>query len=99
MDTKQLNEQATLASYFLKSLASPIRLKILCQLIDGEKSVGDIASEIDIRDSLASQHLSLLRRDGIVSNRREGQGIYYRLESEAAHQVLEVLFKHFCSTS
>ena len=96
MDINKLNEQATLASYFLKSLASPIRLKILCQLIDGEKTVGDIANEIAIRDSLASQHLSLLRRDGIVANRREGQAIYYRLESETAREILVVLYKHYC---
>ena len=98
-DIAQLNESAEEASQLLKSLSSPIRLKILCQMVDGECSVGEIAANIGIRDTLASQHLSLLRREGIVATRREAQTIYYRVESAAAHRLLGVLHECYCGTT
>ena len=63
------------ASELLKSLANRHRLLIVCQLIDGERSVGEMADFLGIRDSTVSQHLALLRKDGIVMARREGQTI------------------------
>jgi len=95
----QLNERADEASHLLKSLASPIRLKILCQMVDGERSVGEIAANIGIRDTLASQHLSLLRRDGIVATRRDAQTIYYRVDSDAARRLIGVLHDCFCGAT
>jgi len=95
-DIAELNERADEASQLLKSLASPIRLKILCQMVEGECSVGEIAASIGIRDTLASQHLSLLRREGVVATRREAQTIYYRVESDAARRLLGVLHDCFC---
>ena len=61
-DISQLDQSADEASHLLKGLANPVRLKILCQMLEGERSVGEIAANIGIRDTLASQHLSLLRR-------------------------------------
>ena len=98
-DITQLDERAEEASHLLKSLASPVRLKILCQMVDAERSVGEIAANIGIRDALASQHLSLLRREGVVSTRREAQTIYYRIEHDAARQLLGVLHDCFCGKS
>ena len=95
-DIAQLDERADEASHLLKSLASPIRLKILCQMVEGERSVGEIAANIGIRDTQASQHLSLLRRDGIVATRREAQTIYYRVDSDAARRLLGVLHECYC---
>jgi len=97
-DIAKLNENADEASHLLKSLASPIRLKILCQMLDGERSVGEIAANIGIRDTLASQHLSLLRRDGLVATRRDAQTIFYRVDSDAARRLLGVLHDCFCGT-
>ena len=89
---KELKASATEASNLLRSLANPLRLQILCEIAMGERSVGDIARELGIRDAVASQHLALLRRERIVTNRREAQTIYYRVESEPARRVLETLF-------
>ena len=66
-------------------------------LIDGEKSVGQLAEFLGIRDSTVSQHLALLRRDGIISGRRDGQTIWYRIEADIAREVVSVLYAHYCS--
>ena len=85
------------ASELLKSLANRHRLLILCQLVDGERSVGDLATFLKTRDSTVSQHLALLRKDGLVQARREAQTIYYSIASCPAQQVLETLFAIYCS--
>jgi DNA-binding transcriptional ArsR family regulator len=83
------------ASEFLKSIANNHRLMILCRLHGGEKSVGQLAELIGLRDSTVSQHLALLRREGIIAGRRDGQTIWYRVESDIAQQVRAVICKHF----
>ncbi len=85
------------ASELLKSLANRHRLLILCQLVDGERSVGDLAAFLKARDSTVSQHLALLRKDGLVHARREAQSIYYSIASGPARRVLETLFAVYCA--
>jgi len=85
------------ASDLLKALSSPHRLLILCQLIEGERCVGQLADFLGIRGSTVSQHLAVLRRDRIVAARRDGQTIWYRIESDPARQVLTVLYDAFCA--
>jgi ArsR family transcriptional regulator, virulence genes transcriptional regulator len=85
------------ASDLLKALANRHRLLILCQLIDGEHSVGELAEFLGIRDSTVSQHLSLLRRDGIVSTRRDGQTIWYSISSAPARTIVEALYGAYCA--
>ena len=80
----------------LRSLGNRHRLLILCQLTEGERSVGDLAAFLGLRDSTVSQHLSLLRRDGLVRARRDGQTIWYSIASPPARRVLETLFEIFC---
>ena len=70
-----LKASADQACTLLKALASPHRLMIVCALLDGEQSVGALAQRLGVRATLASQHLGLLRRDGLVSTRRDGQTI------------------------
>lgn len=84
------------ACALLKGLANPHRLMIVCSLIDGEWSVGALAQMLGIRETLASQHLGLLRRDGVVTTRRDGQTIYYSLRSGPARAVVETLSNLFC---
>ncbi|HVC16821.1 MAG TPA: metalloregulator ArsR/SmtB family transcription factor [Rhodanobacter sp.] len=93
---EQMAAAADEASELLKSLANRHRLLILCQLTDGERSVGDLAAFLGLRDSTVSQHLSLLRRDGLVHARRDGQTIWYAIASAPARRVLETLFEVFC---
>ncbi len=96
LDSKQMADAAEGASDLLKSLANPHRLLILCQLTEGERSVGELATFLGLRDSTVSQHLALLRRDGLVRGRRDGQTIWYSVSSPAARAVLNTLFEVFC---
>jgi ArsR family transcriptional regulator, virulence genes transcriptional regulator len=85
------------ASDLLKALSNRHRLLIICQLIDGERSVGDLAAFLSLRDSTVSQHLALLRKDGLVSARREAQTIYYSITSEPAREILKTLYQVYCA--
>jgi DNA-binding transcriptional ArsR family regulator len=93
----QMQRAADDASDLLKALSNRHRLLLVCQLIDGERSVGDLAEALKLRDSTVSQHLALLRKDGIVSTRREGQTIWYSIASAPARQVVETLYRAFCT--
>ena len=85
------------ASELMKALSNQHRLLILCRLIDGEKSVGQLAEFLGIRDSTVSQHLALLRRDGIIAGHRDGQTIRYRIEADIAREIVSVLYAHYCT--
>jgi ArsR family transcriptional regulator, virulence genes transcriptional regulator len=91
-----LSAAAEQASEFLKSLANPVRLRILCLLAQGESPVGDIAGKLSARQSLISQHLALLRKDGLVRARRDGQTIRYALADARAEKLIGVLYESFC---
>ena len=92
-----MHKAAGQAGELLKSLANPHRLMILCQLLEGERPVGELAAFLDLRSSTVSQHLALLRRDGLVTARREAQTIYYDIASHPARRILETLFELFCT--
>jgi DNA-binding transcriptional ArsR family regulator len=87
INTEQMQSAADAASELLKALANRHRLLILCQLIDGERSVGELAAFLGIRDSTVSQHLAILRRDDLVDSRRDGQTIWYSISSAPARLV------------
>jgi DNA-binding transcriptional ArsR family regulator len=96
IDADAMRASANDACDLLKGLANPHRLMIVCSLVEGEQSVGALARRLGVRESLASQHLGLLRRDGVVSARRDGQTLYYSLTSGRAHALVETLFRLFC---
>ena len=87
------------ASELLKALSNRHRLLIVCQLIDGERSVGELAGFLGLRDSTVSQHLALLRKDGLVSARRDAQTIYYSIASDPARDILTTLYRVYCAPS
>lgn len=91
-------QTAAEACVLLKAIANPHRLVILCQLVDGEKSVGELASFLGIRTSTVSQNLALLRAGDIVAARRDGQTMWYSIRSTQAQQMLETLYRVYCST-
>jgi DNA-binding transcriptional ArsR family regulator len=76
------------ASGLLKALANRHRLIIICQLIEKERSVGELAALLKIRHSTVSQHLALLRKDGLVTARRDGQIIWYSISSPQARALV-----------
>ena len=75
----------------LSTLANARRLKIVCVLRAGERSVSDLAERISASPSTVSQHLSRLRQDGLVVSRRAGQSIYYRLGDARIEHLVEAL--------
>jgi len=91
-----MTASADRASELLKALANRHRLLILCRLIEGERSVGELADFLGIRDSGVSQHLALLRKDGIVTARRDGQTIWYSIAKSEVRELLLVLYRIYC---
>jgi ArsR family transcriptional regulator, virulence genes transcriptional regulator len=85
------------ASGLLKALANRHRLIIVCQLTENERSVGELAAFLNIRDSTVSQHLALLRRDGLVKARRDGQTIWYSIGSRQARELVRTLYRVYCA--
>jgi DNA-binding transcriptional ArsR family regulator len=85
------------ASGLLKALSNRHRLIIVCQLIEKERSVGELAVLLNIRDSTVSQHLALLRKDGLVSARRDGQTIWYSIGSPKARELVRTLYRVYCA--
>ena len=92
-----MRDSAQQAASLMKALSSENRLMMLCQLADGEKSVGALAQSLDIQQAAVSQQLALLRRKGLVAPRRDGQTIYYSLAGEAARRVIMVLYELYCA--
>jgi DNA-binding transcriptional ArsR family regulator len=84
------------ASEFLKALAHEGRLLILCLLIDGEKSVGEIEEMLSLRQPAISQQLARLRADGLVETRREGKNIFYSLARSEVRDIVGTLHRSFC---
>ena len=96
-DMAELEENATCACDLLKAMANPARLMVLCQIADGEKSVGELERAVGLSQSGLSQHLAVLRSRNLVSTRRDAQTIYYALSSDEAAAVMATLYEVFCA--
>lgn len=96
-DAKELTAKANEAAQLLTALANQHRLAILCELVEGERSVGALVPAVGLSQSALSQHLAKLRAAGIVATRRNAQMIYYRLASDAAGSVMTTLAQIYCS--
>jgi len=92
----EMKAQASKASTLLTAMSNDKRLMILCQLLDRERTVNDLAELLDTRQSTISQHLALLRKDGFVTPRRDGQAQYYSLAGDEARSILETLYSLYC---
>jgi ArsR family transcriptional regulator, virulence genes transcriptional regulator len=96
MSPADLAAKAAEAARLLRALAHEGRLLVLCQLIEGERSVGALQTVAGLSQSALSQHLARLREDGLVATRREAQTIYYRLADDRAARVLSTLAAIYC---
>ena len=96
IDFDAMERNATDAVNLLKGLANESRLMIMCVLSEGEISVGQLNQRIKISQSALSQHLAVLREQGLVQTRRESQTIYYSLADSAAMSVIELLREVYC---
>lgn len=95
----QLQHAASEAAALLKSLANEERLLLLCQLSQGEYCVSDLETRLGIYQPTLSQQLGVLRKQALVSTRREGKQIYYRLNDPKALAVLQTLYELFCDAA
>lgn len=96
LDIARFEASAAQAARLLRTLGNERRLMILCQLADGERSVGELQPLVGLSQSALSQHLAVLREEGAVATRREGQTIWYRVADPAAVKVLATLAEIFC---
>lgn len=94
-----MEQAAGRAADFLRALANENRLLVVCRLAEGEHSVGDLVAAVGLSQSAVSQHLARLRRDGLVATRRDAQTIHYSLASDAARQIIGILYDRFCSAA
>ena len=97
VEVARLHRSAVRVTDLLKAMANPSRLMILCQLAEGEKSVGEMESVIGLSQSGLSQHLAVLRRKRIVATRREAQSIFYSLASTEVKEIMASLYRIFCA--
>ena len=92
----ELRASADKASSLMKVMANSDRLMLLCQLSQGEKSVGELEGILDIRQPTLSQQLTVLREAELVATRREGKSIFYSISSQSAMAVMQVLHQEIC---
>lgn len=84
-------------SGLLKTLAHPSRLLLVCRLVEGELSVGELERQLDIRQPSLSQQLTVLRRAGIVRTRRQSKQVFYSLTEAKAAQLVTALYTIYCA--
>jgi DNA-binding transcriptional ArsR family regulator len=97
-DATRMRRHADAAAQLLKALANEKRLQILCLLSEGERAVGELNALLDLSQSALSQHLAVLRTDGLVKTRREAQSIFYALADGPAQRIMQTLHDIYCGT-
>lgn len=91
-----MRENAQKAAKLLKAISHESRLMILCLLTQGELSVGELAEYSSLSQSAFSQHLSVLRKEKLVSTRKEAQTVYYQLEDQNVKKIISTLYEIYC---
>lgn len=95
-DLQSLMNKAQMAGALLKALSHESRLLLLCMLAEQERSVGELESLLQMRQSAVSQQLARLRYDGLVKTRRAGKTIHYSIANPDVHRVIAVLNDIYC---
>lgn len=96
MNLEDMLKSSAEAVKLLKAVSNERRLLILCHLLQGEMSVGEINEKLDLSQSALSQHLALLRRHKLVKTRKEAQTVFYQLNSNEAEQLITLLHTLYC---
>ena len=97
-DLRELHAHSQDAERLLKALANGNRLMILCLLFEGPRSVSELNEALPLSQSALSQHLAILRNEGLVSTKREAQTVHYRIASRQAKRVVETLHDLYCGS-
>ncbi len=96
--TEEMKKNSSQAAQFLKTLSNEQRLLILCILHDNELSVSELNELLpQLSQSALSQHLSILRKEHLVSTRKKSQTIYYKLSSHEAARLIHLMHEMFCA--
>lgn len=85
------NNHIKKAAQLLKSVGNPHRLKIILELMNGEKNVGEINAEVDVSQPALSQHLARMRAAGILTSRRDQRQIYYAIADSDVIEALQII--------
>ena len=96
IDIDVLRRGASRAVGALKLLGNEDRLLLLCQLSQGEMCVSSLEERLAIRQPTLSQQLGVLRAEGVVTTRRDGKNIYYRVSDRSLLEMLKVLYRLYC---
>lgn len=97
LDLGGMRDSARTVTALLRALANEDRLLLLCQMTKGERSVGELEADLDIRQPTLSQQLGVLRTEGLVATRREGKRIFYRVADPKVLLLLGFLYEHYCA--
>jgi DNA-binding transcriptional ArsR family regulator len=95
-DLKAMRRNAGAAAAMMAALSHEARLRVLCDLVGGERTAGELVERSGLSQSALSQHLSRLREEGLVATRREGVSIFYRIANPDAARILGVLHEIYC---
>ena len=98
MEITELRDKASEACDMLHVLANQSRLLVLCYLLEGEKSVGELQVRVGISQSALSQQLAILRDKNLVNTRRAAQSVFYSIASPDAETLLTTLYGIYCKT-
>ena len=99
MQVESMEESAEVVAGLLKLLSAPKRLLILCHLIESEHCVTDLCELVGMKPPAMSQQLTKLRREGLLSSRREGQTIFYAIEDKKIEKLMSFLYENYCKDS
>lgn len=97
-ETAEMVENAGEAADFLKKLAHPSRLMIVCALVDGERSVRDLEDTLGIRQPGLSQQIAELREAGLIAGRKEGKHVFYHLADPRVAAFIHTMHRLFCTS-
>lgn len=96
LERAEMAKRAGEVADLLKVLAHPVRLMLVCTLVEGEFSVGELEEQIGIGQPTLSQQLGVLREAEIVETRRDAKQIFYRLTEAKAAQLIDAFYGIFC---
>jgi len=96
INNDEMEQNAERAAAFLKSIAHRHRLLVLCKLMAGDMTAGALGETLNVRPANMSQHLSWLKKEGLVASRREGTTVHYSLASPDVTPLISTLYEMFC---
>ncbi|TKB51933.1 winged helix-turn-helix transcriptional regulator [Ferrimonas aestuarii] len=97
MDLESMTSNAEQASKLLKTIANPHRLMLLCLIGKQELTVSELNEQVPLSQSALSQHLAVLRREGLVSTRKEAQQVWYQLDSPEVEAIINLMYDLYCA--